>query len=125
MLGPVFVSAAVVARLELPLPIVETRQVALRVGLLVGQVVGRAAPGIDRVKVGREPLGQQPSGDREVFVMRLRQPAAPVHRLGGRERAAALAQGRTGQIVCDRELGHDSTARGVKKAHANARDARD
>ena len=61
------------------------RQRLLLVADLVAQIVGDAAVRIHVVEVLVQMLGQKPGDDREIFVMRMRQPRAILLRLDQRQ----------------------------------------
>ena len=74
---------AVVASIELKLPLVEQRQGASGIADFVAKIVGDAAIGIDVQEILTKLLGEEPGGNGKVFVMRAGELGAVF--VGGRE----------------------------------------
>ncbi len=62
-------------------PCIQQRQRLLRIANLIAEIVGDPAIGVDVVEMLMQMLGQKPGDDREVLVMRVRQPRAVLLRL--------------------------------------------
>jgi hypothetical protein len=81
---------ALVAGVQLLIPLLEQCQRLLAIANLVAEVVRDAAIGIDGVEVRAKLFGQKPTGYVEVFVVRLGQMLAPGASLSQRGATAGM-----------------------------------
>ena len=85
------VDPARVAGAQLPLPPVEQIEAARVFVDFIGQIVGPAAVGIDRVKMRPQSPRQEPAGDVKILVVRV-----------GKAPTVSLALGERGRCAADR-----------------------
>src|SRR5439155_4559913 len=96
---------------EHPLPLVDTLEPPALVLLFVGKIVRDAREGVDRLDRGTDARGQEPGGDRKVFVVFARKAGAE------RARLAQAGCGAAGSIRFIERLGP-----GRRAGHATADD---